>query len=567
MTPRTASEPRREAAAIDPITTEVIRHGLSSAAMQMKQGLVRTSFSPIIYESLDFAAALYDRQVRMLAQSPSLPLFMGTLSFCVEAAVEGVGGEGNLEAGDVILLTDPFKTGSHPQDAAMVAPVFVEGELIGYSAIKAHWMDLGAKDPLYCTDSTEVFQEGVVFPGVKIQSAGEPVDDIVRIALANSRMPEGVGGDINAQMVGLNLGSEGLVRLVQRYGAERFLAAVERIYDHGEAVTRSFYEQLPDGRWVAEGQMDDNGIADDPVPFEVTVEIDGSQVTVDFSAAPDQLDGPMNCPIASTVSAARVPLTMLAGSGEGPNEGHFRPIEVRTRPGSVFEPLPPAASFFSGWSSGQAAEAVIRALAQATPGLAVADSGGDYCSALWWGVRESGEFWGGGGPNMVGRGAREGMDGPPPRMFFVASETRISSVEVIETRAPWVTLRHELAPDSGGPGRWRGGPGVDVAWEVYEDASVTPMLERTKTSPQGVAGGLPARPNSGELRLPDGTARSVTKETGLPAPRGTVLEFRTGGGGGFGAPGERDPEAVRADLEDELITPEHAREHYPHVPG
>src|SRR5689334_5393807 len=234
----------------DPVTTEIVRHGLNAAADQMKRALVRTSFSPVIYEVLDFAAALYDRDVCLLAQAPSLPVFMGTMSFCVAAAVEAVGGEAALEPGDVILYNNPYGTGSHPQDAAMVMPAFLaDGELVGYAAIKAHWLDIGGKEP-YSTDTVDVFQEGTIFPGVKLFSRGRLVSDIFRFATANSRVPKMVAGDINAEVVGVRTGAAALLRVVERYGLQAFSESVERMFDHGEAVVRSYFEQIPDGRYV-----------------------------------------------------------------------------------------------------------------------------------------------------------------------------------------------------------------------------------------------------------------------------------------------------------------------------
>src|ERR1043166_3032811 len=186
----------------DPITTEVIRHGLNSAAEQMKRALVRTAFSPVIFEVLDFAVAIYDREIRLLAQAPSLPFFMGTMNFCVEATLEAVGGEDGLEPGDIVLYNYPYGTGSHPQDAAVVMPVYLNDEqLIGYTTIKGHWLDIGGKEP-YSTDTVDVFQEGTIFPGVKLYSRGELVRDIYRMALANSRGPQMGAGGIQPQRVG-----------------------------------------------------------------------------------------------------------------------------------------------------------------------------------------------------------------------------------------------------------------------------------------------------------------------------------------------------------------------------
>ena len=550
----------------DPITTEIIRHGLNSAANQIKRALVRTAFSPIIYEVLDFAAVLYDRQFRLLAQAPSLPFFMGTMSFCIEAAVEAVGGEDHLDPGDIILMNDPYKTGSHPQDAAIVMPVFLaDGTLLGYSAIKAHWLDIGAKE-LYCTDPTDVFQEGVIFPGVKLYRRGELVEDIFKMARANSRLPVFVEGDINAEVVGVRTGGAALVRLVERHGLERFQQCVERMYDHGEAVVRGYFEQIPDGRYVGRGEMDSDGITDDPIPFEVVLEVEGSTCRLDFSDAPAARPGPVNCPVASTVSAARVVMTMLAGGGEAPNEGHFRPLEVVTTPGSMFHCLSPSPCFLYGWPAMQATEAVLNAVAQAMPDRVVACSGGDLAAVVWWGVRErTGEFWGDGSPHPVGQGASADGDGASSLLHHIEAATRFAPVEVWEQRNPWLLEKFELAPDSGGPGRHRGGLGPDMFFHFLEESYCTSTVERTKNPPWGLAGGLPGRANAGALRLPDGTRTPVAKATGLRIPKGATFEIHCGGGGGYGPPGERDPAAVLEDLREGYITEEAARAHYPHA--
>src|SRR5216684_733254 len=276
----------------DPITTEIIRHGLNSAAEQMKRALIRTAFSPVIYEVLDFAVAIYDRQIRLLAQAPSLPTFMGTMSFCVDAAVEAVGGVEALEPGDIVLYNYPYGTGSHPQDASFVMPVFHrDEELIGYATIKGHWLDIGGKEP-YSTDTVDVFQEGTIFPGVKLYSRGELVRDIYRMALANSRVPKMVAGDINAEVVSARTGAAAFLRIVERYGLETFQNSVERMFDHGEAVVRSYFEKLPDGRYVGQGVMDDDGISDEQVPFEVVLEVEGSNIRLDYSNSPDAQVGP-----------------------------------------------------------------------------------------------------------------------------------------------------------------------------------------------------------------------------------------------------------------------------------
>jgi N-methylhydantoinase B len=552
----------------DPITTEVIRHGLNSAANQMKRALIRTAFSPIIYEVLDFAVAIYDAEVRLLAQAPSLPLFMGTMNYCVEAAVAGVGGVGKLQQGDIILYNEPYGTGSHPQDAAVVMPVFFEGEIVGYTAIKGHWLDIGGKEP-YSTDTVDVFQEGTIFPGVKLYRGGELVDDIYRMALANTRVPKMVAGDLNAEVVGVRAGAAALVALVGRHGLETFTTSVERMYDHGEAVVRGYIEKMPDGRYVGQGQMDSNGITDDVIPFEVVLEIDGSSVRVDFSNAPDVQEGPVNCPIPSTVSASRIALSMLAGSGEPPNEGHFRAIEVITRPGSMFHPLKPAPCFLYGWPAMQSMEVIYNAVSKAMPDAVTACSGGDICSLVWWGNREAtGEPWADGSPHPVGQGAHIRGDGANSLLHVAESATRFSPTEVWETKNPWLLERVELIPDSGGAGRHRGGLGVQMDFQMLEDAWVTSVIERTKEAAWGLEGGESAGvANNGALRLADGSRTRFGKATRLKVPKGATFELTCGGGGGYGPAAERDPEAVRADIREGYVTEAKAREQYPHAFG
>jgi N-methylhydantoinase B len=566
----TDTETTKVARGADPVTTEIVRQALNAAAEQMKRALIRTSFSPVIYEVLDFAAALYDRDIALLAQAPTLPTFMGTMSFCVSEAVEAVGGEDALEPGDIILYNVPYGTGSHPQDVAVVMPVFLatdegDGELIGYSAIKAHWLDIGGKDP-YSTDTVDVFQEGTIFPGVKLFSRGRLVSDIYRMATANSRVPKMVAGDINALVVGVRAGATALDRVVARHTLPVFRECVERMYAAGEAVVRSWFEKLPDGRYLGRGEMDSDGLSEDRVPFEIAIEVKGSDVVVDYTNAPPERPGPINCPVPSTVSATRIAITMLAGGGEAPNEGHFRAIEVLTKPGTLFHPEPPAPCFLYGWAGDQAMEAIYQALFGAMPEAVPACSGGDICALVFWGTRErTREPWTDGGPHAVGQGAHVRGDGQSGLMHISEAATRVTSVEVAEAKNPWIMDRVELAQDSCGAGRHRGGLGVDYSFRFLEDALMTTTVERTKNAPWGLDGGTAARPNALEVELPDGTVTSYSKATRVVLPKDAVVHLHTGGGGGYGPPSERDVEAVRADVRDEYLSEARARADYPHA--
>ena len=195
---------------------------------------------------------------------------MGTLNFCIEEAVKGVGGEENLEEGDIIIYNSPYGTGSHPQDAALVMPVFFENELIAYTAIKAHWLDIAGKEP-YSTDTVDVFQEGTVYPGVKLYSKGNLVKDIYKMCIANTRVPNSVAGDINAQAIGVRTGERALKRVVAKYGLNKFREAVEEIFDAGEKIVRNYLKEIPNGEYFGSGQLDNNGVEEGNIPFDVKV--------------------------------------------------------------------------------------------------------------------------------------------------------------------------------------------------------------------------------------------------------------------------------------------------------
>ena len=562
-----AAPSKKLGADADPVSTEVVRHSLQVAANYMKRALARTAFSPTIYEVLDFAAAIYDREVRMLAQAPTLPLFMGTMNFCIEAAVAAVGGEEELEPGDIILYNDPFGTGSHQQDAALVMPVFHRDRtLIGYAAIKAHVQDIGGKEP-YSTDTVDVFQEGTIFPGLKLYRRGELSREVHRLLVANTRVPKYVIGDTEAMVVAVRAGAAALCDVVDRFGLEEFRTCVERMYDHGEAVIRGYFEKIPDGRYVAEGMMDNNGVEKDLIPFEVALEVEGSTVRVDYSNSPPMQVGPVNCPIASTVSATRMAIMWIAGGGDNVNEGHFRPVEIITRPGTMFDPVWPAPNFLYFVPAMQAMEVILRAMSEVMPEAVPAASDCDIQATVWWGVDETtGEPWAEGMPHMGGQGGWAGHDGQSCLMHPMEAATRNIPCEVYESRNPWLISRFELAPDTGGPGQYRGGLGLDMDYTMLAESFATVVIERHESCAWGLAGGGEGgRSNVAYLRRRDGRQEKITKATRLRLLAGDTLEMRTAGGGGYGPAGQRSAEAVRADLREGLISEDHARANYPHV--
>ena len=547
----------------DPITSEIIRNSLNSAAEQMKKALVRSAFSPIIYEVLDFASAIYDKNYCMLSQSPSLPGFMGTLSFCVEQAVKEVGGEENIFDGDIIIYNNPYGSGSHSQDAALVKPVFIENKLIGYTAIKAHWLDTGGKEP-YSTDTVDVFQEGTIYPGLKLYKKGKLEEDIFKLIKANSRVPKAIEGDLNAQLNGIIAGANALKRIVNKFGYELFYASVLEIYEHGEKLVRKSLQKIPDGTYSGFGQMDSNGVDEGVVKFKISIEVKGSDLILDFTDAPDQQNGPINCPLPSTVSKARVAFSMMAGNGEQPNEGFFRPLIVKTKEGTMFNPVSPAPCFLNGWPGLQVIEVIYRILSEKLPEAFPASSGGCLAAAVWWGKREKdGEPWADGAPHPVGQGGFYNGDGVTS-MHHNSAGTRISPTEIWESKNPWLINKIELAKDSCGAGEFRGGLGLDLEFEMIEETFITTVVERTKNPPWGIKDGKAGRANNVQVIKKNGDKFFMPKKSGYKLDKGDKIIFLTGGGGGYGNPEFRKIEKIENDLKQEYLSKKYVEENFKH---
>ena len=547
----------------DPITSEIIRNSLNSAAEQMKKALVRSAFSPIIYEVLDFASAIYDKNYCMLSQSPSLPGFMGTLSFCVEQAVKEVGGEENIFDGDIIIYNNPYGSGSHSQDAALVKPVFIENKLIGYTAIKAHWLDTGGKEP-YSTDTVDVFQEGTIYPGLKLYRKGKLEEDIFKLIKANSRVPKAIEGDLNAQLNGIIAGANALKRIVNKFGYELFYASVLEIYEHGEKLVRKSLEKIPDGTYSGFGQMDSNGVDEGVVKFKISIEVKGSDLILDFTDAPDQQNGPINCPLPSTVSKARVAFSMMAGNGAQPIVGFFRPLIVKTKKGTMFNPVSPAPCFLNGWPGLQVIEVIYRILSEKLPEAFPASSGGCLAAAVWWGKREKdGEPWADGAPHPVGQGGFYNGDGVTS-MHHNSAGTRISPTEIWESKNPWLINKIELAKDSCGAGEFRGGLGLDLEFEMIEETFITTVVERTQNPPWGIKDGKAGRANNVQVIKKNGDKFFMPKKSGYKLDKGDKIIFLTGGGGCYGNPEFRKIDKIEYDLKQEYLSKKYVEENFKH---
>lgn len=549
--------PRR----VDLVTVEVIRSYLVSAAQEMKKTMQRTSYNTIIYEILDFAVSLYNGKLELIAEAPGLAMFLGANDYAIRKAVEKTG-ESNLNEGDILIMNYPYWSSAHTYDVPLIAPIFFEGKIIAYSTIRAHWLDLGAKDSGYLLDSTDVFQEGLILPSVKIVKRGKMDEEIVDIIRFNSRFPDRVIGDLNAQIAAIRVGERRIKELAAKYGKETLSDAIVEIIDHGERMTREALKELPSGSWSAVDYMDDDGIEKEKmVKLKATVSIGDDGMTIDFTGSADQVKGPFNVPLGMIQSIAKIVFKCLTTPHLPANEGNFKPLKVIAPKGSIFNPIPPAPTF-TLWTAILAIEVVTKALAPALPKKIPACSGGDLCDIMMVGKDpETKELWLEAANEGVGWGAFYCSDGINGTMHISETQTRNLPVEVLETKAPVVIERVELLQDSGGAGEFRGGLGLRRDYHFLAETDVISIVKKTKTNPWGLEGGRDGAPNHVVAYLNTDKERRTGAERFELKP-GETISNRSGGGGGYGDPLKRDPDLVLNDVLNEYISPERAKNVY-----
>ncbi|MBM2618637.1 hydantoinase B/oxoprolinase family protein [Actinoplanes sp. LDG1-06] len=542
----------------DGATVEVIRNHLVSAAEEMRAALVRTAFNPVIYEVHDFGISIYDRSLRLVAESTGLSRFLGANDYSIRKGVEYVGA---LEKGDIYVLNYPYWNAAHSYDATMFAPVFSGDELVAYLCIRAHWMDLGAKDAGYVLDSTDMHQEGLIFPGTKVYSGGEPVHDIIELIRFNSRMPDLVLGDLNAQIAALRTGERRVAELFDRYGDATVSAVIDRFVGAAEESAAEAVSRLPQGSWTAEDWLDDDGVTEDPILMRCTVTIQDGTFTVDFAGSSPAVPGPVNLPIGSTIATCRVAFKAITTPDEQTNAGHFAPLRVSAEPGTLFNAVYPAATF-TQWTGTVALELIYKALAQGMPDRLPASSGGDVPGFMMVGVHpDTGSMFAVSNNDPVGWGGSPDHDGIGPANHLCQTQARNTPVEVLEAKTGMFFERVEIRTDSGGAGRFRGGCGLRRDIRFVTDGEFLSVIKKTRSAPWALDGGRSPEPN--QVVVFPGTDREKrvsTKRT--PVRAGDRITLLTAGGGGHGDPDRRDPAAVRQDVQEGYVSPEAARKVY-----
>ncbi|NUR98825.1 MAG: hydantoinase B/oxoprolinase family protein [Kribbellaceae bacterium] len=548
---------------IDPVTVEIIRNALNSAADDMNATLIRSAYTPIIYECGDCVVALLDADHQVLGQSAGLPIFLGNLETCTLATEERFGRE-VWQPGDVWILNDSYLGGTHLNDVTIFGPVFEDGTLIGFTASRAHWIDVGSKDPGGSMDSVTIFQEGLRLGPQKLLDGGKPVHGVIDTIGTNVRFPYPTTGDMNAMIACITMGEKRLQEIVRRFGLPTVEAARDEIFRQTELLERAVIAAIPDGVYDAEGVLDNDGIdLGTPVPIKLRITVAGDTIDFDVTESADQTVGPVNCGIAQAVSALRVGYKLLVSPDLPGNGGSFRSMTTQVREGSVLGARSPAACQWYFSHLGLLIDLVARALAPALPDRVAGASHGDSMIILTAGVdpRVGREFVSL-EATVGGWGAWHGSDGESALINNVNGSLKDIPIEVHETRYPWRITEYRIREDSGGAGRWRGGNGVIREYEAQTDLSVSLWFERSRQPAWGLFGGEDAV--GPEVVINPGRAdeRRLLKVNGLTLNAGDVVRCSTGGGGGFGDAVDRSADDVRADVRDGNISAETAMTRY-----
>ncbi|HLE16352.1 MAG TPA: hydantoinase B/oxoprolinase family protein [Anaerolineales bacterium] len=521
---------------IDPIRLEVYKHLLSAIPEEMGAVLRKGSYSPNIKERRDYSCAIFDASGEMVAQAAHIPVHLGSMPLSVTSAVNSFD---RVNPGDVIILNDPFRGGTHLPDITLVSPVYIPGldgteKLFGFVASRAHHADVGGMAPGSMPVAREIYQEGLILPPIKLVEGGKLNQGVWDLILANVRTPVERAGDLAAQLAANQRGVNRLQALVSRYGEQEVAKYTQALLAYAEKMTRQLLRDLPEGVYRFQDLLDDDGIHPEPIPISVSIEIKGDQATVDFSGTAEQAAGSVNAVFAITLSAVFYVFRCLIGLDIPNNSGCLRPIRVIAPAGTVVNAKHPAAVAGGNVETSQRiVDVLFGALAQACPVRVPAASQGSMNNLLigGWDNRRSSPFT---YYETIagGAGARPGKDGPSA-IHTHMTNTLNTPIEALEFTYPLRVLRYEIRRGSGGSGLFQGGNGVRRDIQLLTDAQVTLLTERRRTSPYGLAGGNPGEPGQNCL-IRDGEEQSLPGKGSFYLKRGDILSIRTPGGGGYG---------------------------------
>lgn len=550
--------------ALDPISFAVVKNALEALIDEVAYTVVRTARSEVVKDVMDYSAALCDAEGRMVVQAKTIALHLGAVPEAMQEVLARYGND--LQPGDAIVLNDPYQGGMHLPDIFMFCPIFFDGRRIGFSVVICHHTDVGGRVPgSNASDSTEIYQEGLRIPVLKLYEEGEPNHTLMQIIERNVRVPDRVLGDLRAQYAACQVGAQQLAKLYERQGAADMNRYMREMIDYAERMTRARIRQWPDGRYSFKDYIDDDGLSEDPVPIHVTLEVKGDHVTVDFAGSSPQVKAAINSTLSYTKSCAYLSVRCALEDDVPNNEGVFRCVTVKVPEGSVLNPRLPAAVAARALTGYRVVDAVFGALAQVVPHrIPAAGEGGNTVVCLSGRREDASPFiivdmicgaWG-------GRPDKDGIEA----VTNPSQNLSNTPIEVLEQQHPVRIEEYGLVPDSCGPGRFRGGLGIVRSFRVLADEALLQLRsDRQRFAPFGLAGGGPGSPTRNTLHHADGTVEPLGSKVTRVLRKGDLVRHVQAGGGGHGDPLRREAERLRDDLWNGKISEAYARQHHGYV--
>ena len=543
---------------IDLTTMEVIKGALIYAAEEMGIALKKSAYSPNIKERMDHSCAIFNQRRELIAQAEHIPVHLGSMALAVKLGVEEY--TGKLEPDDILLLNDPYISGTHLPDLTLIAPIFHNNKIIGYAANKAHHTDVGGKAPgSLAADSSELYQEGLIIPPIKFVKRGVVDPEISRLIRSNVRTPEAQMGDLRAQIAANNTGKRRVLELVEQYGVDVVHGAMDAIMDYSERRMREEISLMPDGEYSAVDYIESILPDDGDVDIRVKVIKKDDKLVFDYTGTHTQVERPVNAPLGVTIAGIYFTLISITDPTIPVNDGCFRPITLKIPLGCMMNPKRPAPVAGGNVETSQRnADVIMKAFSQIVPEKVPAAGQGTMNNITIGGLKDDGEPWTfyetiGGGSGA--RPDRDGVDGIHVNM----TNTMNTPIETLEAYMPLRFKAYRLRPDSGGPGKYRGGCGIERVWTLTSaKATLSIMAERNKIKPWGIAGGHGGVVGKYILVSPDGSETKLPSKCTVSISRGDTLIIRTPGGGGYGDPRDRAVEAIEEDVLNGLVSIEAA---------
>ena len=559
---------------MDIVGMSIVNSRLMSITKEMGVTLMKTSYSTIFNEGLDFTCGLADADGDLIVGGDFQPSMIGGLPLVISTISKEVPIE-DLEEGDVLIHNDPYRGGMHTPEHTVIKPVFVDGDFMGYSVAIGHIAEVGGMVPGgFSGEATEVFQEGLRVPPIKIRRAGVDVEDIWRLMLANYRTPRQNYGDFRALISAADLGESRLVEIIREYGKDAFRDTIIELKDYSERSMRAEIRRFPNGVYRFEDFMEDDGISDKPYMIAVDVHVIDDEIVVDFARTDLQSPGPINAVLSVAWSATYNAMLHMTDPEIPRNSGALRPIRIVAPPGRIVNCDYPAAEVGGNTETHvRICHTIVGALANAVPERAFAPDGGTHSNFLFGATDPrhgqyvvcydfTGAGWG-------GRISGDGFNASN----CINGNSRMNPVEVFETRFPWRIESTRLVPDSGGAGQSRGGLGVEKTMTcLAEDLRLSFISDRQKNSPWGVFGGLEGKSGSIEIKrkgkssfmdfVEDSDKVSPSKFSNVSISQGDIVRLRSPGGGGYGDPLERDRAAVAEDVREGWVDAKNALKLY-----